>query len=98
MCTEGSKGGCGCSEMYSKEMYFPIGNVDNCKEFCKGYQFMAFHEDGFCPCYNTCDFERPAADFGSKADTYALGDCPAIDPMCIGIWIFQNLEKLNVLF
>ena len=41
-----------------------------CKDFCKDARFLQYHADTYCGCYKGCDFQRPASDYGSKADVY----------------------------
>ena len=48
----------------------PKNKLDNCKEFCKDTKFLQYHKTGHCGCFKDCDFQRPASDYGSKADVY----------------------------
>ena len=46
------------------------GTFEKCKEYCKDAKFLQVHENGWCSCFQSCDFERPVSDYHSPADVY----------------------------
>jgi len=70
----GADAGCSKNSLKGKTVKFTDGfkldRMSRCEAFCSDYNYLSFHANHYCGCYDSCDFTRPASDYGSKAKIY----------------------------
>ena len=73
----------GCSDTNIRGANLAVLALDRCKEYCTDTKFLQYHKNGHCSCFENCDFERPASEYGSKADVYENRNSGMLSSMMI---------------
>ena len=80
---QGSLNESGCSDTHIRGERWAVSTLNRCKEYCKDTKFLQYHKNGHCSCFENCDFQRPASEYGSKADVYEKRNSGMLSSMII---------------